>query len=1115
MITTPALFVRALGDFNLICNGEQAPGLTNPRMRALLIYLALRRDAPQQRAHVAFLFWPDATESQARNNLRQTLHQLRQACPEIEGLLSIDGRSLQWRPTVPCRLDIAEFEQAVARTADATLRSDPLALRATLEEADRLYTGDLLPDCFDDWILPERERLRRRHTQTLERLMRLQEAQGDTRDAIHCAQRLLAIDPLSEDCYRHLMRLYALNHERASALHVYHTCVSALQRELGVEPSAATREAYERLLAQEALDDATPAPLFLTTEPPPGRIAPPAIRAPLPAATPALTGREREWERLRGAWRHATETGPHFALLTGEAGVGKSRLAEDFLLWAGQQGSVTAKARSYAAEGQLSLAPVTDWLRSSGLREPLRRLDDVWLTEIVRLLPELLSERPELPRYEPMSEYGQRQRFFEALARAILMAPQPILLLLDDMQWLDQDTLAWLHLLLRYDSSAQILVVGCARQEELSSQHPLRAFLLQLRRETAVTEILIEPLDAAETTSLASQVANRQLDTQEGLRLYQESGGYPLFVVEMMRADADAAYAPKASGALQPAPLDEAQRLPPRVHAVLAGRLMQLSPTARAFAEQAATIGRAFTLDLLSATSDAGAESAARAIDELWQRRIVREHGANTYDFTHDKLRDVAYGEMGAPQRRLLHRRVAQALETLHANELDVVSGELASQYERAGMIEHAIPYYRRAATVVQALWANEEAISLLLRGLDLLQALPASAKRDRQELELQIALAPLYRMTRGWTAPELERALDRALALCDTIGDDTNRALTLFGMTSLYVVQARLDRVLLVYDEMISVFQRTLGGPPPPFAGIMLAGAQLHMGKVVESSAHMAEFLATHDPKEIIQLEESQGTNYAALATAWQSHALWLLGYPQQALDCGLEAIRMVREAGQPFNQALASTYLSLLQQLRASESAAQTHAEQALALASAYQAPYYRNWAHIMTCYAQALRAPDANGITRMRDAIAIFSESGAHLRLPYYLALLTQLYLKAGQPQEGLVCVERALAQARRHNERLWDAELHRLRGEALSLSGAEIADVEAALSRAIEIARSQQTKSLELRATISLARLWMRHGRQDEARSRLAEIYDWFTEGFDTPDLQAARQLLAGG
>ena len=1123
MITTPTLTLRALGDFSLLANGTQASG--GPRLRALLTYLALHRDAPQPRAHVAFLLWPDATEAQARNNLRQTLHQLRQTLPEVGRLLLIDARTLQWNPATLCDLDIAAFDAALAEAAAATQHGDQPGVRAALERADRLYVGDLLPDCFDDWIAPERDRLRRLHSQALEDLLRLLETHGETRAAIQCAQRLLALDPLSEDRYRDLMRLYARNQDRASALHVYHTCVSTLQREMGVEPGAATRDAYERMLAEDASTSASPgaASGAASEEGEPanqGSAAQSSPRAPLPV-TPALTGREREWERLRDVWLRATQSGPHVALLTGEAGVGKSRLAEEFLLWTGQRGAVTAIARSYATEGQLSLAPVTEWLRSEGLRGPLRRLDTVWLTEVVRLLPELLTERPSLPRYEPMSESGQRLRFFEALARAVLMAPQPIALLLDDMQWLDQETLAWLHLLLRFNPAARLLIVGCARQDELSPQHPLRAFLLQLRAESAVTEIALEPLDAAETLRLASGVAQRELDEVEGLRLFHETGGNPLFVVEMLRADPQrrvarptgAASPVSASGAAHGEGSADAHSLPPRMYAVLAGRLHQLSPPARAIAEQAATIGRAFTLDLLSAASESGPESAARALDELWQKRIVREHGANSYDFAHDKLREVAYAEVGAPQRRLLHRRAALALEATRAGDLDAVSGELASQYERAGMIEHAIPFYQRAAAVAQAVYANDEAISLLTRALDLLQSLPAGSRRDKQELDLLLSLAPIYRMTRGWTAPELERALDRSLALSETVGGDEQRAQALFGLQSVYVVQSRLDRVHVVYDEMEAVYQRLYDDGPPPFAGIMMVGARLHLGKIAETSAQLEGIIASRDPIEVLQIQKSQGANYAALAMGWQSHALWLLGYPQRALDGGVAAIKMAQDANQPFNQALAATYVALLQQLRAGEAVARAQAEQALSLSTTYQAPYYRNWANILATYAQALSRPDEEGIRRLRAALATFTASGAKLRLPYYLALLARLYLKAGRAAEALGCVERALDQGRAQNERVWDAELHRLRGEALLLSGADVGDAEAALLRAIEIARAQSARSFELRATTSLARLWGAQRRHDEARARLAGIYDWFTEGFETPDLRAAQRLLA--
>jgi predicted ATPase len=560
----------------------------------------------------------------------------------------------------------------------------------------------------------------------------------------------------------------------------------------------------------------------------------------------------------------------------------------------------------------------------------------------------------------------------------------------------------------------------------------------------------------------------------------------------------------------QPPPLENARMLPPRVHAVLAGRLLQLSASARGFVELAATIGRAFTLDLLISGSLADAESAVRALDELWHKRIVREHGANSYDFTHDKLREVAYGEISVPQRRLLHRRVAQALEAIHAEDLDAVSGQLASHYERAGMIEQALPSYQRAATVAQRVYANEDAINLLSRSLELLELLPAGAKRDKQELGLQLALVPLYFITKGWTAPEMEHVLDRALALCDTVGDDAQRVQTLYGLQSVYIVQAKLERVQIVSDEVYILYQRSPGIVPPPFADFVLSGARLHLGRIAEASAHFAEIIAAHDPNQILQIQEFPASNYAAQARAWQAHALWCLGYPQQALERGLDAVELVQ--GQPFNQALVSAYQALLQQLCADKAVAREHAEQALALASKYETPYYQVWAAILVSYALATEQPDEEHIGRLRDSITAFKAAGARLRLPYYLALLALVCEKAGRVEEGLAALDEARAFARTHNERWWDAELHRLRGEFLRVAGAEASDVEAAFFHAIEIAQSQQARSLELRATMSLARLWNAQHRLNEARHRLQDIYGWFTEGFETPDLQAARLLL---
>src|SRR5438477_12959780 len=302
-MTMPTLNLRLLGDFSLLYNDQQVTNLNTTRLRSLLAYLVLHRDVPQQRQHLAFLFWPNTTEAQARNNLRQLLHQLRQAFPAVEHFLSANTHTLHWHPVTPFHLDVAEFEQTLNLADAATRRNDQHALQAALEQADRLYRGELLPGCYDEWILPERELLRRRHLQVLEQLLRLFEVQGDTVTAIRYAQRLIGLDPLSEDLSRRLMRLFALNNDRASALHVYHTCVTTLQRELGVDPDPATQEAYERLMQQE-----TP-------------VIPARAQQPLLAATPTLIGRAREGEQLHNAWHHATTAEPHFVLVTGDAGL--------------------------------------------------------------------------------------------------------------------------------------------------------------------------------------------------------------------------------------------------------------------------------------------------------------------------------------------------------------------------------------------------------------------------------------------------------------------------------------------------------------------------------------------------------------------------------------------------------------------------------------------------------------------------------------------------------------------------------------------------------------------------------------------------------------------------
>ena len=733
----PTLHIQLLGDFLLVSGDTPVTMVNVPRLQSLLAYLVLHRTAPQDRSHLAFLLWPDSTDTQSRSNLRKLLHQLRQALPYAEHFLRVDRYNLQWQPensTTSWTLDVLDVEQALARAEQAEQTQDMTTMRRALEQVMQLYRGDLLPSCYDEWILPERDRLRQLFLQAAERLVVLLEQERDYETAIKAAQHLIRHDPLHEATYRYLMRFYALRGDRAAALRTYHNCATVLERELGIEPSETTRQAYESLMQMDA-----------SSQPRTGSLS-------LRSAGAPLVGRKSEWGHLQAAWRRAASGHPQMVILSGEAGIGKTRLAGEMVAWVSRQGMATASAHCYAAGGRLAYAPVTAWLRADAVQASLSGLADVWLTEVARLAPDLLARRPGLPRPAPMTEGWQRQHFFEALARALLRVgtshnpqDQPLLLLLDDLQWCDSETLEWVHYLLRFEPGARLLLVGTVRLEEALPGHPVVSFLGTLQRDGLVTEIALGPLTPVETTSLAEHIAGHELDPAMTSDLHHETEGNPLFVVEMVRAGTLEQHAGKQQFVDRPASLFllPTSTLPPTMQTVLAARLGQLSPLARELASVAAVIGRGFSFTVLAQASSSSEEALVQGLDELWQRHIVREQGGEAYDFSHDKLREEAYAALSSVRKRFLHRRVAEALEEVYKADLDAVSTQIAAHYEHAGLPGRAIPYYRRAGEVAMNVYASAEAITAFQRAAALLEA--TSPGRAAQELEWEEA-AQLYK---------------------------------------------------------------------------------------------------------------------------------------------------------------------------------------------------------------------------------------------------------------------------------------------------------------------------------------------------------------------------------
>ncbi len=714
------LRIYLFGSFRLLQGNQPVAGFDQARLQQLLAYLLLHRHSPISRQQLAFLFWPDSTEEQARTNLRNLWHRLRRILPDADRFLAAEELTIQWRDDAPWWLDVAEFEMHLGQARSAADADRALHL----EQAVALYGGELLPSCYSDWLLAERDRLAQVYGRALEQLASLHEGRRDYQQAIGHVQALLRYDPLHEPAYAQLMRLQALNDDRAAALHTYHTCATVLRRELDVEPDSTTRELYERLLNQAAMT-----------------IAPPQFEA----ATP-LVGREVEWQMLQRAWREAAGR-PQLVLISGEAGIGKTRLAEALVEWVGRQGIPALTARCYATEGELAYAPAVAWLRA----QPRPPLADSWLRELARLLPEILVERPDLTPPEPLSENWQRLRLFEALAHALLTGQRALLLFLDDLQWCDRDTLDWLHFLLtsRREPGArtQLLVVTAVKSEGGEATSTLEAWKAGLVSTGQLGEIELGPLSQDSTLALADRVAGRPLDRALGPLLYQGTEGHPLFIVEMVRAGfvQDASAPAKHAAAMVALPIP----LPAKVRQVIQTRLAQLSPPARGMIELASVVGRAFTYAVLAHAADLSEDLLVGCLDECWRRRIIREQGDGAYDFSHDQLRQAAYSGLSRTRRRWLHGRVAQALETVHAGELDAVAGIVAGHYEAAGLPAQALAYYDRAAAAARRIYAHGESLIALEKAIALQEALPAADRcglaahlheevGDLQELQTQ-----------------------------------------------------------------------------------------------------------------------------------------------------------------------------------------------------------------------------------------------------------------------------------------------------------------------------------------------------------------------------------------
>jgi tetratricopeptide (TPR) repeat protein len=777
-----------------------------------------------------------------------------------------------------------------------------------------------------------------------------------------------------------------------------------------------------------------------------------------------LVGREDEWNRIKAAWQTAEDGCAGLVSIAGEPGAGKTRLAEEHMAWAMRSGFSHARGRGYAGEGQLAYGPVAEWLRSDSLQAGLNDLEPVWLTEVARVIPELLAERPDLPRPEPLTESWQRRQFFEALARGVLSADPPLALFLDDLQWCDGATLEWLRFLMHFAPRGRLLVIGTVRVDEPGPDHPWTRLRLALLESGQLTEVALGPLDRSATAALAGQLAEGDLSPAQIEAVFEETSGNPLFVVEAMRAgflENGGRSAGSRSGG--------GKSLTPRVQAVIQYRLSRLSSPARKVVDIAAAIGQPFTIDVLLSVGNGDEDVLVQAIDELWQRRVLVARGAGGYDFSHDRLREVAYDAIGPARRALLHRRVANALETAFALDLDPVFGRLAVHYELAGLADPAVCYYEQAAQVARRTFADEEAIRLLARALTLLSSLPEGAASDERELKLQIALGVSAAAVRRWGAEQAGAAFTRASELCG--GRLVPELVTaMWGLVAFHGVRGNVKRAL----EVAEPFTRLASAEGDPDAVMVgeynLAFCHFHLGEMPEAAQHLNRAAEdTHLGRQFMTFP------LGVLVLLYEAHVMWHTGEEDRALSCAREAQSLAEgSASSPFGTVIALAYAAMLSQFRGEAQATREAAESTISLCEEYGVTYYHAWATILLGWCVGVGGEPELGIAEIERGLTELDASDAYLRRPYYLGLKADLHARAGDVQRGLRIVSEALTAGRENGERWCEPELLRLRAELLALEG-DRAEAAHSYSEALALAQEQGSHAVAARVSTELKEL----------------------------------------
>ncbi|HSG42807.1 MAG TPA: AAA family ATPase [Anaerolineales bacterium] len=1029
---------------------------------------------------------------------------------------------------------------------------------------------------FEEWALLTREKLARQTSTVIHSLADFHEEQGDYKRTQSVAWRQLELEPWDETAHQQLMRTMALSGQRSAALAQYESCQKILNEELNVEPSDETKELYNQIRdgKLKTSNPSTIARLDHSPQPPPFfEMESPKVETSLVVARESelerlngfldqalmgqgcvvfVTGEAGSGKTsvIQEFTRRAQEGNQDLVVASGNcnaySGIGDPYLPFREILelltgdvesrWAA--GTIT-KDHAFRLWNKLPVSVQALIDTGSDLIDTF--IHRTTLLERVKISasgePDCLAGLERLLKRKPTTALSaaalHQVDLFEQYTRVLqtLEHKSPLLLVIDDLQWADAGSINQLFHLGRRLGGCRILIIGAYRSEEITlgrggERHPLEPVINEFRREFGDILINVDQIEGRKFIEALLDSESHRLGPSFREMLYHQTQGHPMFTIELLRGlqdrrdiirDADGYWIEGQS-------LDWVT-LPVRVEAAVQERIGRLPEPLQKILTVASVEGEYFTAELVAQVRECDKNEILEYLSGELDRKhrliqaqsIQRVNGKSLsrYRFRHILFQKYLYSRLDEVERVHLHERIGITLEELYGDQIDVLANpvQLALHFEKAQITEKAIHYLHNAGKRAIQLSAYQEGIANLTKGLNLLEYLKDSSEHDHQKLNLLLALGIAWQGTQGAQPDEVKNAYIEALELCKRVGNTTQMVQVLGGLVVLYYVRGEHHRALEFAREGLALSEKA----DEPLLMLLcrwyLGFINFCFGNFVSAHEHLKHVIDFYDHDQHHRsLVYLRGSDAGLGAMAYEACCLWCLGYPEQALKLSKKTLSLARELGHPFTLADVFCFAGcLFHEMRRDGNSLESIADDLMRIS---QERNLAGWFATGARYRGAafvLQGKKQEGVKHTREGIDAMKSENIWIYSSGTLAAMAELYAKTGDLEEALNILDEAFAFVEKTDERYWESELHRLKGEILLRQG-EINYAETSFAKAVEISRGQSAKLLELWAVMSLCQLWGKQGKKTEAHHLLTEIYNWFTEGFDTPDLVKAKKMI---